>query len=213
MTDSSRLRAGSDGLLLNLDCQSCGKNFDLDMVTGRTVHGRGRRESPALALPPPVETKIGHTPSRGTSPKKDNWTHGGEGVASKAVDENWAFEPLLPDAPVELPGVRLPIPIHTSEPKGFQPLLPESESTKKPEPTATEKSKTIETPRCNPEPPPPEEPPVMSTAHQPKAGFWKKFSSMPLWQQWSIIVIVVALIGTAIFLSPLGESKPVEVKQ
>ena len=207
VTDSSRLRTDSGKVVLNLDCPQCAINFDLEMVTGRTTLGPARRSvPPAPAVPEP---KVEPPAARG--PKKDNWTHGGEGTSPKQTEANWGFEPILPD--------------HPAEPKGFRPHLPDAAPTPKattaftpalPPPVAPKPApalSALKPPAPKPAPVPPEDSPAMSTPAQPKTGFWKKFSGLPLWQQWGIILVVVGLIGTAIFLSPLGESRAVEVKK
>ncbi len=208
VTDSSRLRTDGGKVVLNLDCPQCAINFDLEMVTGRTTLGPGRRPVVPVTVAPVLEPKPEPTP-RG--PKKDNWTHGGEGTSPKQTEANWGFEPILPDHPAEAKGFRPHLPVAAPAPKAataFAPALPPPVA---PKPVAA--SAAPKPPALKPAPAPPEDSPAMSTPAQPKTGFWKKFSGLPLWQQWGIILVVVGLIGTAIFLSPLGESRAVEVKK
>ena len=210
VTDSSRLRMDGGQVVLNLDCPQCAINFDLEMVTGRTTLGPGRRTTAPVAVVAPVAAEPKPDPSpRG--PKKDNWTHGGEGTSPKQTEANWGFEPILPDHPADPTGFRPYLPDAAPTPKAataFAPALPPPVAPKLAPPTAAPKP-----PAPKPAPAPPEDSPAMSTPAQPKTGFWKKFSGLPLWQQWGIILVVVAVIGTAIFLSPLGESRAVEVKK
>lgn len=189
-TDSSRLRVVGGDQVLDLVCPQCRTPFELDMVTGRTAFGRS-----APVGPPPGPTAR---------------------VGGPVIDHDWArvgaraggggLTPILDDLPVAAPPPTTAPP--PARPTALVPLLDAVPAAAPKPPPAVPLPKP--TP---PQPPPtaPEDVPAMATSPaQSKNGFWKKFAALPLWQQWGLILIVVALIGVAIFLSPipLGGSEP-----
>ncbi len=189
-TDSSRLRIVGGDQVLDLVCPhpQCRKPFELDMVTGRTAFGR------SVPVGPPSP------PARAGGPVIDHdWARVGARAGGGGLT------PILDDLPMAAPPPttaplppRPPVPLLDAVPAAVPKPPPPAVPVPKPTP---------------PQPPPtaPEDVPAMATSPaQSKNGFWKKFAARPLWQQWGLILLVVALIGVAIFLSPipLGGSEP-----
>jgi hypothetical protein len=145
-----------------------------------------------------------------------------------------AFAPLLDDPPAPPPAKKLPVPeapakkerssksIPKPEPReagSFAPLLDDA-----PVPEAAAKKERPSKPIPKPEPrsvvpgpvkpvSPPSTPkdasPMSNSQNTSSKGLFGKFQALPLWQQWAIILVVIALIGVAIFalpIIPLGEA-------